>query len=328
MPTNLPPEYYEVEKRYRAATSPDEKIASIEEMLSIIPKHKGTDKLRADLRRRLSKLKSKPQAKKTLSRQESAFQIDKEGAGQVAVIGPPNVGKSALVATLTNATPEVADFPFTTWTPTPGMMPFENTQIQLIDTPPLNPDYMEPQLLDLIRRSDLLLLVLDLQTDPVQQLEDTIALLGEHHIAPCHLEDCYAEPRGWTFIPLLVLANKNDDEDSDEDYQIFCELLEDEWPLLPLSVTAGRNLEQMKQAVFERLEIMRVYTKAPGKDPDLDRPFILKEGNTVEELAAKIHKDFVDQLKLARVWGDGVYDGQPVGRDHILHDGDVVELHL
>jgi ribosome-interacting GTPase 1 len=328
MPTNLPPEALEAEQRYRAAHSVAEKIACLEEFLGAIPKHKGTDKLRADLRKRLSKLKSAAQSPKKVSRQESAFRIDKEGAGQVAVVGPANVGKSALVAALTNATPEVADYPYTTWTPTPGMMPMENIQIQLIDTPPLNRDYVEPELIELIRRSDLILLVVDLQGYPIQQLEDTIALLQEHRIMPHHLKDRYTEQRLLTFLPLLVLVNKNDDQSTDEDFEVLCELFEEAWPLLPVSATTGRNLERLKQVVFERLEIIRVYSKPPGKEPDLNAPFVLKKGSTVEEFAGKVHQDFLEQLKSARVWGSGVYDGQMVGRDHVLHDGDVVELRI
>jgi ribosome-interacting GTPase 1 len=328
MPTNLPPEYFEAEKHYRAATSPTDKITRLEELIGTIPKHKGTDKIRADLRRRLSKLRSAAQTKKSLGRQESAYQFDKEGAGQAVVIGPANVGKSALVAALTNATPEVADFPFTTWTPTPGMMRVENIQVQLIDTPPLNREYLEPEMLDLIRRADLILLMVDLQTDPFHQLEETVELLAEHRVLPRHLEASYPQERGLAFIPFLVLVNKSDGESSDEDFEIFCELLEDDWPLLPLSATTGRNLELLKQTVIECLEVIRIYSKAPGKEPDFTAPFVMKRGGTVEDFAGKIHKDFVDSLKLARIWGDGVYDGQPVGRDHVLHDGDVVELHI
>ena len=328
MPINLPPAAVKAERRYRAARSVAQKIACLEEFISTVPKHKGTDKLRADLRRRLSRLKTTSKARKGVGRRDSAFRIDKEGAGQVVVVGPANVGKSALVATLTNATPEVADSPFTTWKPTPGMMPLENIQIQLVDTPPLNRDFVEPELVDLIQRSDLILLVVDLQTDPVQQLEDTIAFLQEHRIVPRHLQDRYAEQRRLTFIPLLVLANKNDDENSDEDFEIFCELLEDDWPLLPVSATSGRNLERPKQVVFERLEVIRIYSRPPGKEPNLSAPFILKKGSTVAEFAGKVHQDFFERLKTARVWGSAVYDGQMVRRDYVLHDGDVVELRV
>ncbi|MGD9101705.1 MAG: TGS domain-containing protein [Anaerolineae bacterium] len=329
MPTNLPPEYFEVEKRYRAASSTAEKIATLEELISTIPKHKGTDKLRANFRKRLSKLKSATQGKKGVSKQESVYHIDKEGEGQLAVIGPTNVGKSALVAALTNATPEVAEAPFTTWQPTPGMMPIENVQVQLIDTPPLNRDFVEPQLLDLIRRADIMLLVVDLQADPFQQLEDTIALLEEHRIAPLHLKARYTEGRPPTFVPLLVLVNKHDDESLDEDLEIFLELLEGEWPLLPISAATGRNLEGLKQTVYQQLDIMRVYSKPPGKEPDLSAPFVLERGSSVEEFARKVHQDFFEQLKTARVWGSSAtFDGQMVGREHVLQDGDVVELRL
>jgi len=328
MPINLPPEAIEAERRYRAAKSVAERIACLEEFISAIPKHKGTDKLRADLRRRLSKLKSASPTQKGVSRRASAFHIDKEGAGQVVVVGSPNVGKSALVATLTNATPEVADYPYSTWTPTPGMMPVENIQIQLIDTPPLNRDYVEPELLDLIRRSDLILLIVDLQTYPIQQLEDMIAILQEHRIVPFHLKDRYTEQRGLTFIPLLVLVNKSDDESSDEDFEILCELLEDDWPLFPVSATTGRNLERLKEVVFERLEIIRVYSKPPGREPDLSAPFVLEKGSTLADFAGKVHQDFLEKLTAARVWGSAVYDGQMVGRAHVLQDGDVVELRI
>src|SRR4030042_4504903 len=158
MPTNLPPEYFEADKRFRAAQSTAEKIARLEELMGTIPKHKGTDKLRADYRRRLSKLKEAVQTKKRPGRQESAYNLDKEGAGQVVVAGPPNAGKSAPVRATTNAPPKASEAPFTTWEPTPGMMPYEDVQVQLIDTPPLNEEYMEAGLLDLLRRADLILL--------------------------------------------------------------------------------------------------------------------------------------------------------------------------
>jgi ribosome-interacting GTPase 1 len=328
MPANLPPEYLEAEKRYRAAKNPTEKLACLEDMLTLLPKHKGTDKLRAALRKRVSKFKAASQAKKGAGKRESAFQIDREGAGQVVVVGPANVGKSALVARLTNANPEVASFPLTTWKPTPGMMPVENIQIQLVDTPPLNRDYVEPELLDLIRRSDLILLVVDLQTDPVEQLEETVNLLKEHRIVPGHLREQYKEQGLLKFIPFLVLANKNDDESTDENLEIFRELTDSDWPMISVSTITGRNLEPLKNILVDKLKIIRVYSKAPGKEPDLTSPFVLKRGSTVEDFAGKVHKDFVDKLKIAKVWGESVFDGQMVQRDYILRDGDVVELHI
>ena len=328
MPANLPPAYFEAEHRYREAKTPAEGIAALEEMLAIMPKHKGTDKLKADLRRRISKLKSKQQAKKKVGRHDRGYKIEKEGVGQVVLIGAPNVGKSSLVAALTNADPQVAEFPHSTWKPTPGMMYFEDIQIQLIDTPPVSKEHTEPWLFDIIRRSDMLLVVIDVQTDPLQQLEDTVLFLEEHRIATLKQSNLYEGRTGWAFIPFLVIANKNDDSLIDEDFEIFKTLLKDDLPLVNVSAKTGHHFDILKQAIFDRLEIVRVYTKTPGKEPDLGTPFVLKKGSKIEDLAAKIHKDFSEKFKYARVWGKNVYDGQMVQRDHILQDGDIVEVHV
>lgn len=326
MPTNLPPEYFEADKRYRAADTTAEKISCLEDLISTIPKHKGTDKLRADLRRRLAKLKEAQQSSKGKGKRESAFQIGKEGAGQVVIVGLANVGKSSLVERLTNASPEVSPSPHTTWKPTPGMISFEKVQIQLIDTPPLSREFTDPGLYDLIRRADLILVMVDLLTDPVHQLQDTIEILEENRIFSLHDKGTGTEQQRVVFKPIIVLANKCDDERCDENYEIFCELLEGDWPLIAASVASGRNLESLKKLLFEELDIIRVYSKPPGKEPNFDKPFVMKRGDTVEDFAGEVHQDFVKALKSARVWGEGVYDGQLVGRDHVLHDGDVVEL--
>ena len=328
MPTNLPPEYYKIEEQFRAAGDNSERIELLEEMLRVIPKHKGTDHLRADLRKKLAKLKEAGQSRKGASKQASAFHVEREGAGQVAVIGCTNSGKSALVAALTNAAPEVSPAPLTTWQPTPGMMPYANVQIQLIDTPPLNPDYVEPELFNLLRQMDLLLLLLNLQGDPLQEMEDALGQLAQHRILPQGQLIPADDPRRFTVKPLLVVANQVDDESLDADFAALCELLEKPCPLLAVSVVAGRNLEPLKQAIFQRLQIMRIYSKPPGREPNLESPFVLPLGGTVEEFAGRVHKDFLEQLKAARVWGEGVFDGQLVGREHVLHDGDVVELRI
>jgi uncharacterized protein len=327
MPTNVPPQYRKVEEQYRRAKSPDEKLRLLKEMMSIIPKHKGTEHMRADLKRRMAELREQPKGKKGgPSRQTSAFHIDREGAGQLAVIGMPNVGKSALVDALTGASPEVAAHPFTTWQPTPGMMPIDNIQVQLIDTPPLNDEFMKPGLLQLIRQVDMMLIVVDLQAFPIEQLEHALALLEAHRIAPEAYRDRYADRDDMTFMPALVLVNKDDDADTDEDFAVFKELVDADLPMLPISAGTGRHVAAFKAAIYDRLGIVRIYAKPPGKEPDLSAPFVMYRGGTVEDFAVQVHRDLLETLKSARVWGEGVFDGQTVGRDHVLHDGDVVEL--
>lgn len=328
MPTNLPADYYKAEERFRSATNQEDKIQYLEEMLSTIPKHKGTDHLRADLRKKLSKLKSGSGGKPGTKRQLSPYHINKEGAGQVLVVGAANSGKSSLIRALTNAEPEVSPAPFTTWGPTPGMMLIDNVQVQLIDTPPISEEYMDPEFLNLIRRVDLMLILLDLHTDPVQQLEMVIKRLGENRIAP----DFLPEEDGGDFqlrVPALILVNKYDDPEYKEYFQIFQELLGEDYPLLPISTDTGYKLDEFKQAVFEALDIIRVYSKAPGKEYDRSAPFVIKQGTVLSEFAGKVHKDFAENLKTARIWGSSAdFEGQMVSRDHVLADEDVVELQL
>jgi ribosome-interacting GTPase 1 len=328
MPANLPPEYFAADKRFREAQSPREKIGSLEELISTIPKHKGTDKLRADLRRKLSRLREEAQSRKHSGHHESAFHIEREGAARVIIVGPANVGKSSLLAALTHAIPKISEVPFTTWIPMPGIAVVENVPVQLIDTPALSREHGVTELYNLLSTADLLLLMIDLQSDPIRQLQDSIEILLENKIL-IHCPDKISSPaKRSASIPLLVVVNKDDNQEYDEDYSVFCELLEQECMLLPVSVQTSRNLEQLKQLVFNALNIMRIYSKPPGKDVELTAPFVLKIGSTVGDLAGKVHKDFIQHLKSARIWGSGVYEGQQVGRDHVLRDGDIVELHV
>lgn len=328
MPTNLPPEYFEAERRYKEARDPREKADALEELLSTIPKHKGTDKLRADYRRKLSKLKSQADAaKKKSAKHETHFHIEKEGDARVVVIGAANTGKSALVNKITHAKPEVSESPFSTWAPTPGMLEHEGVHIQLIDTPAIDRDYMEPEFADLIKHADLVLLMLDLQAFPIQQFQKSIDMLEQNRIAPFHTKDCSSDKKVFC-VPMIVAVNKDDGENLDEEFDVLNELLrEDGWVLLPVSVETGRNLDELLNFVIKELKIIRVYSKPPHKEADLSKPFVIKKGSTVEEFAEKVHKDFLHNLKSARVWGKGVHDGQQVGRDHVLFDGDIVELH-
>jgi len=328
MPANLPPDYFEAEQRFREAKTPEAKVEALEEMLAIMPKHKGTDKLKAMLRERISKLKEEAGRRKGGAKQRSAYYIEKEGAAQVILAGPPNSGKSSLVRLITNASPEVAPFPHTTHRPTPGMAHYENIRFQIIDTPPITTEYADPELLDLMRRTDIIVILLDLTADTLQQLEDTLGIL---HRARIFSPSCDL-PEGLKRIPvirkMLVAVNKMDGPGNDEDFEVFRELSGTKLPCLGISTRSGRNIMAFLERLYDLAEIVRVYTKRPGKEADRTSPFIVPVGSTLEELAGRIHKDFVGKLKYARIWGRAVRDGQMVQRDYILQDGDVAELCL
>ena len=184
MSANLTPQYMEAERRFKAATTSEEKLAALEEMMATIPRHKGTEKMQAELKRRISKLRTE-QTRKPVSRAGIIHRIDKEGAGQVALVGQPNGGKSMLVRQLTHAMPEVADYPFTTRVPLPGMMKFEDIQIQLVDLPPVHPDFPESWLYQIIRNADAVIQVVDLSDPDI--LEDLETLLGQLAQAKVHI---------------------------------------------------------------------------------------------------------------------------------------------
>jgi len=323
MPANLPPQYFDAEKNFRAAKTPAEKIAALEEMLAIMPKHKGTDHLRAELRSRIAKLTQ--QAGKKSGAQRMTMAIEKEGAAQVAVVGLPNAGKSQLVARVTNASPTVADYPFTTYAASPGMMPFENIQIQLLDTPPLVPRMIEWWLPPMLRRADALLMVVDLNDAPGGQVVSAIEQLWQMRISLNRSEN---EEGILSRQRVLVAGNKADIPGTDVGFKSLQAEYGDKLSLVSISARDGAGLEEMKRQVFRLLEIIRVYTKTPGQKPDMNDPIILGKGSTLADAAEAVHKDFRARLKFARLWGSGKHDGTMVKRDHLLQDGDIIELHM
>jgi small GTP-binding protein len=332
MPANLTPQYLEAEHRFRAAKTTAEKIACLEEMLRVIPKHKGTDRMRGDLRRRLSKLKAETH-KPGSAHRGYHLQVDKEGIGQIVMLGPPNVGKSALLAALTKATPEVANYPFTTRKPMPGMVHVDNVQIQLVDMPPLSRDHMEPWMSQIARNADGLLLIVDLGSADVLEAMDVITtVLDEWKLLPVARALTEAEyealATGVEPLRVLIVGNKADLPESAETWEVLQELYGERWPMLAVSATTGQHLDRFRQELYVMLDVVRVYTKAPGKKPDLTAPFTLPEGSTVADVAGMVHKDFAERLKFARVWGKKTYDGQMVQRDYVVQEGDVIELHM
>ena len=315
MPANLPPQYFEAEKNFRQAKNPLEKIAALEEMLAIMPKHKGTDHLRAELRARIAKL-TQLAAKKS-GAQRASMVIEKEGAAQVVVIGLPNAGKSQLISSITNASPAVAEYPFTTHSPTPGMMEFENIKIQLIDTPPLVPQAIEFWLPHMLRRADALLIVVDLADAPLEQIEAVTTQLEKMRVEI-----------GENKTKALIIGNKLDLDNASHNYTALKDKYEGQLPLIAISAKGGTGLEELKARIYQVLDIIRVYTKAPGKKPDFTDPIILERGSTLEDAAAEVHKDFAAKMKYARIWGSGKHDGVMAKRYHVLEDGDIIELHL
>lgn len=328
MPANLTPDYREAEARYRQARTAEEKIAALEEMLARIPKHKGTEKLQADLKRRLSKLRH--QETRLSGGKRHAITVPREGCAQVALLGAPNAGKSQVLASLTNARPEVAPYPYTTQMPAPGMVLWENVQIQLVDLPPLSRDHTPGWVSTILRNGDAALLVADLSTDEVlDQVEMVLEVAGQMKVFPVAPGQAPAgAPPSHCYLRCLLLGWQADAPGAPERLEILREFYSDRYPLEVASRDDAAALERLKGRLFDFLELMRVYTRAPGGEPDRSRPFVLPRGSTLRDVAGRIHKDFADRLKFGRLWGSAPFEGQRVSPDYVLADQDVVELHL
>jgi ribosome-interacting GTPase 1 len=328
MPANLTPQYLDAELKFKQAKTTAEKIKALEVMMAIIPKHKGTERLRGQLKSRMAKLKEELQRRPTVGKAEQAYNVKREGAAQVILLGLPNSGKSSLLSQITHASSEVADYPYTTQKPIPGMMKFENLQIQLVDTPPIQSDHIEPGFPNLIRNADGLLLLVDLTEDPILQMEILLEELNKMKIRVAGKEPRPFLDVGWASLRALLVGNKCEVKNAMEAYGRFENHFRDTFPILPISVQGGMNLDELGKEIYQILNILRVYTKTPGKEPDLTEPVILKKGSTVEDVALSVHKDFVAKLRYAKVWGSGKFDGQMVKRDYLVNEGDVIELHI
>ncbi|MFO7941235.1 MAG: TGS domain-containing protein [Bacillota bacterium] len=342
MPANLSADYMEAEERWRRASEPKEKLAALHDMLSTIPKHKGTEKMQGDIKRRIAKLRDQMESKKSSGgKKKPAWVVDRQGAGQILIAGPPNSGKSALVGSLTNAEPEVADYPFSTTLPDPAMMETAaGVQIQLVDLPPLHVEMSPPWLAELFRTADAVVLLLDLSDDDIlTQTEAAFDYLVDRNIVPEYARVPEGtdelvgsdDPAQGYLHPTLVVGSKADDDGS----ELRLELLREMWkesgyprlPFLKVSTYDRDTLERLREVLWIVLDKIRVYTRPPGRDPELSTPFVLPRGSTVLDLAYAIHKDVGAGFRYARAWGNETFDAQKVGKDYILTDGDILEIH-
>jgi uncharacterized protein len=340
MPANLTPEYKAAEAAFRKARDPSERLASLREMLRVIPKHKGTDHLQGDIKRRIKELAEElERPKRGGAHGGPALVIRPEGAAQIPLLGPPNAGKSSLHARLTGSGAQVAPYPFATQYPQPGMMPYEGTHFQLVDLPAVSPEHEVLWLASALQTADACLLVVDLSNpECIEQIEAVHAVLRDRRVTVTHRW----EPTGESSraagevdddpfalrLPALLLGNKAERlPDPAAELRTFLELAGLRYPALAVSASTGLGLGEIGPWLIAHLGILRVYTKAPGRPPDRGHPFTLRRGQTVEDVARLVHKDLASALKYARVWGASGFDGQHVGRDHPVADGDVVELH-
>lgn len=332
MPANLTQQYKKAEENYRRSETPEEELRWLQVMLAEMPKHKGTDHLQAKLKTQISDTKKEIESQKGGKKGGAgrSFRIPRQGAGTVVIIGGPNAGKSQLLASLTRATPEVAVYPFTTKQPQPGMMPWEDVFVQLIDTPPITMDYLEPYIVGMLRSADLALLMLDLGDDSgieqCKEVWDKLATTKTRLAAESSLDE---EDVGLSYTKTFFLANKTDDPEAEERLDLFDEICPLPFRKFKISANKPETLETLRNAIYETLGVIRIYTKDPKKkEADFERPFTLRQGETLLDLAELIHKDYAKNLKFGKVWGRAVHEGTVVKGDYILNDKDIIEVHV
>jgi ribosome-interacting GTPase 1 len=327
MPANLPPDYYAAERRFRAASDSNEKINILREMLAIMPKHKGTEHLQGDLKRKIAKLHSLTQKKHAQSRSSGLDHIPREGVGQAVFVGSPNSGKSSLLNQLTNAHSPVEEYPFSTFKPVQGMMDYEDVQVQLVDMPPLTTNYTEYWMFNIIRLADLVLLVVDLSAEkPSDQILDICSLLEEHNIKLQRKGE--GRPQGALAVKsTLIIAMKKDIDGAVEKSKSLQIHYQSNFPFFFGSTKSKNDMQSIRKNIYQAMCVIRVYTKNPGNKADYEKPYILPLGATIMDVARLIHKDLCENMKFARIWGSDKYDGQRVERNHVLEDRDIIEIH-
>jgi len=371
MPTNVTAEYAKAERDYQQASTAIEKLKTLEVMLKEVPKHKGTEALRAEIKTKISKLKEKLLKERESKKRGFSLAVKKEGAAQIVFVGPPNTGKTTILNLLSNSTYQTAPYPHTTAKPQIGTLDYETVKLQLVDLPPLIEDAALKQApyFAIIRNADLALLIVEsLEQIPrllkefsdshillnkprppivikrsgtggltfvgdkfIQtSMEEVKKVLREHNIAnatveifsPVQLDDFFEVlDEKLAYLPAIIVINKQDTEKKPTKKGKF--------DIIPFSAIKQHNLQILKDKIWEKLNLIRVRTKEPGKKPSTKEPITLPKGSCIKDMAQYIHKDFLKKFNYARVWGTSTkHDSANVGLDHQLHDKDVVEIHL
>ncbi len=337
MPANTSPEYKKAEAAYRRARDPREKLDLLREMLRTIPKHKGTEHMRADIKTRIKELSdATTSGAGGAARSGPPTVVRPEGAAQISLIGPPNSGKSTLHARLTGSHSAAGDYPFTTQYPQPGMLEFEDVHIQLVDLPPIADEHPIPWIANAIQTADGCLLVVDLAHPGC--MAETVALHGLLAGKRIHLSSRWPadgavgapdvdDPFATTLPTLLVAAKSDLVDDVEAEIAIFEDLTGLDYEWISVSAHTGEGMASLGRALWDRIGVVRVYTKIPGHDPDMTRPFTVHRGETVYDVAQLVHRDIAAAMRYARVWRGDSFDGRQVGPDHVVEDGEIVELH-
>lgn len=389
MPTNLTVVAKKKWNEASLARTPQEKLEKLQEFLSLVPKHKGTEKLCAQVKRKIAMLRKEIEEKRRqrAGRGGLRFFLEKEGAAQIVILGPTKVGRSSLLTSITNAKAEVSDYSFTTQEPIPGMFQFEDLQFQVVEAPALIEGAGEGeawglQTLGLARNADGLILMIDLSKDTPQQLTMILNELEKARILTqkprarveierkhmdaglrimvigklikCNLRDVENLLKGYRisdaivkiygeatlddvedaifessiYRPAIVVANKRDAARAMANLQELRQFLGNQLTIIPVSCQTGIGLEKLGTEIFEVLDIIRVYTKEPSDREPSRKPFILKRGASVGDLAKQVHSDFIERFAYARVWAKRLpFSPQKVGSSFVLEDKDIVELH-
>ncbi len=391
MPANLPPDARKKWAEVEETHNPRERLQKMEEFLSLVPKHKGTAKTCAQVKKQMSSLRKEIEEKKKKKKASKGGPktfIEKEGAAQVALISMTKAGRSSLLSSLTRAKVEISTNLYATRSPIPGIMTYQDLQIQIIEAPALMEGAADGkawglQTLGIARNADGLIIVVDLAQDPVKQLSIILDELSRARISTikptskveierkymgiglriivfgrlvnCTFKEVEELLKGYNvtdaivkisgdatlsdieeaifeimvYRPTVIIANKIDLQGAEGNLKRLQAYLGNRLPAVAVSALTGTGLDKIGENLFNTLEIIRIYTKEPNEREYSKKPFILRKGSTIFNLAKSIHSDFKDDFYFARVWSERlVFSPQKVGSTFKLQDGDVVEIHL